>query len=99
MAINWYTNIESVSQNTWKKLWKTSKEFKFLQHENKIVTKIYNNRKDKHVIERDYNRMLKELFINLEKTNNWIKKRQFIEGLIPSFKRKVKVIPASLYNV
>jgi len=94
VAIDWYIELDQASRNTWEKLKKAfEEEFKLLRDDNEIVPEIYNTRQGKHENVRAYNRRLKELLVKLEKEPaDGLKKRWFIEGLILSLRKKMKIV-------
>lgn len=99
-TINWYTNLAYEENATWAALRKAFEvEFKLLRDDNEVVAEIYNTHQGKNGCVRVYQRRLKELIGKLEnKPANEPKKRCFIEGLNPSIRKKMKVVPPSTYK-
>lgn len=74
-------------------------EFKLLRDNNETVAKIYNTKQGKNKNVRAYNCRLKELLKKMEnEPADGLKKQYFIEGLIFSLRKKMKVGPPSLYT-
>lgn len=60
----------------------------------RFLLKFTNTKQGKHENVRAYNCRLKELFVILEnQLADGLKKRWFIKGLIPSLRKKMKVVP------
>lgn len=75
-----------------------SKEFNLFREDNEVVAEIYNTKQGKHENVGACNCRLKELLSKMENQLAYgLKKRWFIEGLIPSLRWKMKLVPLSSY--
>lgn len=99
IAIDWYTDLPITSKDTWKRLAKAfEEEFRLLRDDDEIVVEIYNTKQGKSETVRSYYRKLKELIGKMDNTPaDGLKKRWFIEGLQPSLRKKMKVVPPSTF--
>lgn len=100
IAIDWYTNLDAQHKTSSSNLKKAfEEEFKLLRDDNEIVAEIYNTKQGKIESVRAYNRRLRELLNKMEnQPTDGLKKRWFVEGLVPSLRRTMKVVPPPSYD-
>lgn len=66
-VVDWYSGVDKTNLTTWAELKKEfQKEFKLLQDDNEILTKIYGTKQGKSESIRAYERRLKELLGKME---------------------------------
>ena len=91
--------MEAGKKNTWDNLHRAfEEEFILSRDDDEIVIEIYNTRQEKKESVKAYTIRLKELIGKLDnKSADGLKKRWFIEGLTPSLRKKMKIVPQSTF--
>ena len=100
VAIDWFSDTDPQKLNTWENVKKEFiAEFRLLRDDNEIVAEIYSTKQGKNETVRTYARRLKELIGKMEsQPADGLKKRWFVEGLRPSLKKKIKIVPPASYS-